>query len=75
MKESDAGRKTDLPTKLGKPARRALEGAGYLTLEQTSKSSEAELMQLHGIGPKALGQIWKALTAEGRSFFADASKK
>lgn len=62
MKESD------LPLKLGKPARRALEGAGYLRLEQVAEKSEAELLQLHGMGPKAIGQLREALDEKGLSF-------
>ena len=61
----------DLPTELAKPARRALAGAGYVRLEQLTKVSEAELLQLHGMGPKALEQIRRALAAKGQSF-ADA---
>ena len=64
---------SDLPTALAKPARRALAGAGYVRLEQFTKVSEADLLQLHGMGPKALEQIRRALAAKGQSF-ADASK-
>ena len=63
---------SDLPTELAKPARRALAGAGYVRLEQLTKVSEAEVMKLHGMGPKALDQIRRALAARGQSF-ADAS--
>ena len=59
---------SDLPTALAKPARRALAGAGYLRLEQFTKLSEAEILQLHGMGPKALDQIRCALAAKGLSF-------
>ncbi|MDR0139634.1 DNA-binding protein [Metabacillus idriensis] len=62
MKESD------LPLKLAKPARRALEGVGYLRLEQVAEKSEAELLQLHGMGPKAIGQLREALDEKGLSF-------
>ena len=65
---------SDLPTELAKPARRALAGAGYVRLEQLTKVSEAELLQLHGMGPKALEQIRRALAARGQSF-ADATIK
>jgi DNA-directed RNA polymerase alpha subunit len=58
----------DLPSKLSKPALRALEGAGYIRLEQFTKLSEAEVLQLHGMGPKALEQIRHALAAKGLSF-------
>ncbi|MFC6039988.1 DNA-binding protein [Paenisporosarcina macmurdoensis] len=60
--------KSDLPTKLAKPAQRALEGAGYLRLEQFTKLSEVEVLKLHGMGPKALEQIRLALNERGLSF-------
>lgn len=50
-----------LPAGLAAPARRALAAAGYTQLEQLSKVSEAELMQLHGMGPRAMEQIRAAL--------------
>ncbi|WP_321166714.1 DNA-directed RNA polymerase subunit alpha C-terminal domain-containing protein [Paenibacillus sp. Soil787] len=54
--------------KLSSPARRALASAGYLRLEQFSKLTEAEILKLHGMGPKALKQIRQALAAKGQSF-------
>ncbi len=68
-------RKNDLPTELAKPAQRALAQAGYVRLEQFTKVSEAEILQLHGMGPKALDQLRRALSAHGLSFADEASKK
>ena len=59
---------SDFPIKLAGPAQRALIGAGYTRLEQLTKISEAELRQLHGMGPKAIGQLRDALNAKGLSF-------
>ena len=59
---------SDLPAKLAKPARRALIGAGYTRLEQLTKVSEADLKQLHGMGPKAISQLRDALGVLGLSF-------
>lgn len=59
---------SDLPSELAKPARRALIAAGYLRLEQLAQVSEAEILRLHGMGPKALDQIRRALAARGLSF-------
>ncbi|NOU71019.1 DNA-binding protein [Paenibacillus sp. LMG 31458] len=67
----DDGQVSDLP-KLSSPAHRALASAGYLRLEQFSKLTEAEVLKLHGMGPKALEQIRHALAAKGQSF-ADGS--
>jgi len=61
-------RESDLPEKLAKPARRALEGAGFVRLEQLTKVSEAEVLGLHGMGPKAMEQVRHALDAKGLSF-------
>jgi len=58
---------SDLP-KLSAPAQRALAGAGIQNLKQLTKFSEAEIKQLHGIGPNALKQLRSALKAKGLSF-------
>lgn len=57
----------DLP-KLAAPAIRALQGAGITSLEQLTKVSEEELLQLHGMGTNALGKLREALKANGLSF-------
>lgn len=56
--------------KIGAPATRALESAGYSRLEQLTKVTEAELSQLHGMGPKALGILHETLKEKGLSFKA-----
>ncbi|MFD1772427.1 helix-hairpin-helix domain-containing protein [Paenibacillus rhizophilus] len=74
MEEHDiAGPQSGFPEKLSKPARRALQGAGYLTLEQLAEAGEAELLKLHGMGPKALDQLRQAMTTKGLHF-ADKTK-
>ena len=54
---------SDLDTlpKVGAPAMRALHSAGYSTLRDLAGVSRAELAELHGMGPKALGIIQSAL--------------
>jgi hypothetical protein len=52
---------SDLPSNLAQPARRALIGAGYWRLEQLTTVSATELLDLHGMGPKALGQLRQAM--------------
>jgi hypothetical protein len=66
---------SDLPSGLSAPARRALVGAGYVRLEQLTRISEAEIKQLHGIGPNALKQLRHALEARGLSFADGKSRK
>ena len=70
-KESES----DLPTGLSKPAQRALAGAGYVRLEQLAKLSAADVKRLHGMGPKALEQLRRALAAKGLSFAVGAAEK
>lgn len=60
--------KTEFPTAIGKPAGRALEGAGYSSLKQLTGVAEAELGKLHGMGPKALGILRETLKGQGMSF-------
>jgi hypothetical protein len=75
MKNSMTQQESDLPIELSAPARRALVGAGYLQLEQLTRLSEAEIKQLHGIGPNALKQLRRALDAKGLSFADGKSRK
>ena len=58
---------SDLP-KLASPAQRALAAAGITRLEQLTRISEAELAQLHGIGPNALKTLRLALEENGLTF-------
>lgn len=60
------------PPGLASPARRALAAAGYERLEQLAGVRESELAGLHGMGPKALGQLREALAARGLTFAAEA---
>ena len=52
---------SDLPSKLGAPAERAL--------------AEAQIKQLHGVGPNALGKIREALTDKSLSFASENKQK
>jgi len=66
--ERQTRQESDLPTGLAKPAQPALANAGYLRLKDLGKLSEAEVKQLHGMGPRALDQLRRALRANGLSF-------
>lgn len=60
----------------GAPARRALADAGYTRLKQLTKITEAELLNLHGMGPKAAAAIKAEMKARGLLFKTpDAAKK
>ncbi|MBI5950570.1 MAG: DNA-binding protein [Chloroflexi bacterium] len=65
---------SDLP-KLAAPAQRALQSIGVTTLKQLTKITEAELLQLHGMGPNALGKLRQALAEKSLSFASEKAKK
>jgi hypothetical protein len=55
----------DLPAGIGRPATAALVQVGATTLEQVAALSRAELVALHGIGPKAVRILEAALAERG----------
>lgn len=57
-----------LTIKIGRPAYNALQHAGIENLEQLTQYTEAELLALHGFGPKALGILKSTLAEYGLSF-------
>lgn len=61
---------TDFPKGIGNPARNALIAAGYTHLEQLTAVAEADLLKLHGVGPKAIRVLRETLAAKGLSFAA-----
>lgn len=54
----------DLP-KIGAPATRALAAIGVTRLDQLVDHTEAELLALHGFGPRALRIIKDSLAGAG----------
>lgn len=64
---------SDLPSDLAQPARRALRQAGYTRLEHLADPGESEIKHLHGIGPKAIDHLRRALSVRGLSFADGAS--
>ena len=60
-------RPVDFPKGIGAPATRALVGAGFTSLSELAGVSRADLQELHGMGPKALGILQAALEASGQS--------
>lgn len=65
--ESPAGT-SGLPANIGKPATRALLGAGIADLDQVARRTEAELLALHGVGPRAVRLLGEALAERGTDF-------
>ncbi|WP_438003208.1 DNA-binding protein [Sorangium sp. So ce321] len=60
-----------LPKGIGKPATRALASVGVSRLDQVARWTEAQLLALHGVGPKAVGVIKAALEAQGKALAGD----
>jgi hypothetical protein len=60
----------DFPPGLSRPALRALAGAGYTHLDQLAGASEAEILALHGMGPKGVDILRRALAEKGMAFAA-----
>ena len=53
---------------LSAPARRALENIGVTTLPALAGYSEREILKLHGMGPRSIPTLRKALLADGLAF-------
>jgi hypothetical protein len=70
MSQTGSTQKDDLPVDLSQPARRALHAAGCFQLEQVAAFSEAEILKLHGVGPRAIQSLRRDLSARGLSFAA-----
>jgi len=66
--KQQAANESSLPKGLSNPARRALTGAGIEKIEQLAQHTEAEVKELHGIGPSAMDLLRSAMTARGLSF-------
>ncbi len=56
------------PGGLSAPAQRALAHAGYTRIEQLADVTEAEILKLHGMGPKSMPLLREALAAKGLAF-------
>ncbi|SFA76699.1 hypothetical protein SAMN05216266_101307 [Amycolatopsis marina] len=62
------GPDSELPRAIGRPATRALTTAGYTRLEQLTEAREADLLALHGVGPKAIRILREELAAKDLAF-------
>ena len=66
--ERTAAIRDNLPAGLSQPALRALDGVGVKRLKDLTRFTEAELLDLHGMGPKAMSVLGAALVSENLSF-------
>ena len=67
-KKKAVSRDRRFPGGIGGPATNALNQAGFIELKQLTKATEAELLALHGFGPKALEILQAALKERGWTF-------
>ena len=54
--------------RIGKVARRALAEIGYTRYEQLTRVTRAELLAIHGIGPKAIRILDEELASRDLTF-------
>jgi predicted flap endonuclease-1-like 5' DNA nuclease len=58
----------DLPNEIGKTATRELSLNGITSLDQVARHSRQELLAIHGVGPKAIRILERALAAKGLGY-------
>ncbi len=59
---------SDFPGAISNPAKRALENAGITTPKRLAAHTEAQILELHGIGATAIPKLRATLKAHGLSF-------
>ncbi|GIH94763.1 hypothetical protein ACFFMN_22235 [Planobispora siamensis] len=63
---------TEFPSRIGRPAQRALALNGYTRFEQLTRTTPAELLKLHGMGKKGVAILREELAARGMSFAGES---
>ncbi len=58
----------EFPKNLSAPALRALVNANVTTLKKLAKYTEAEILELHGVGPSSIPKLRTALQQQGLTF-------
>lgn len=69
--EAERKPKDGFLSRLGAPARRALEKKGILKVQDLSKYSKDEVLKFHGIGKSSLPVLLEALNGKGLKFRGD----
>lgn len=72
MRNEQTANGTEFPRGIGNPAARALVAAGLIGYGALSQAREADVLALHGVGPKALGILRAELAERGLSFAVNA---
>ncbi len=68
MPPEDSPVPTEYPQRLGRTARRALALDGYTRYDQLTGVTAAELLRIHGVGPKAIRILAEELAERGLAF-------
>lgn len=68
MPAQDGAEATEFPHAIGKVARRELALHGFTRYEQLTKVTSAKLLEIHGVGPKAIRILDQELAARGLTF-------
>jgi hypothetical protein len=66
--EVDPVAQSQLTPRAGRPARGALAVHGYTSYEHLTTATAAELLKIHGVGPKAIRILGEELAARGLGF-------
>lgn len=61
---------SEFPLSLGKVARRELAVNGITRFDQLTSFTASDLLQMHGVGPKAVRILTEELEARGLGFAA-----
>ncbi|WP_214406018.1 hypothetical protein [Pseudonocardia lacus] len=68
MPPQDSPVPTEYPQRLGRTARRELALNGYTRYEQLTTVTPAQLLAIHGVGPKAIRVLAEELAERGLAF-------
>ena len=59
------GKDSEFAGVVSRPAQRALEAAGFSTMEELTQVSDKQLLGLHGFGPKGIRMLNAELSKRG----------
>jgi predicted flap endonuclease-1-like 5' DNA nuclease len=68
VSQHQAAGTSELTARIGKVARRELALNGYTRYEQLTQVTAAQLLAIHGVGPKAIQILEEELAARGQAF-------
>lgn len=68
MPTEDAAVPTEFPREIGRTARRELAVHGYTRFDQLTAVTSSQVLQIHGVGPKAVRILSEHLAVRGLAF-------